>query len=424
MYYYLGIGICVLTIFLKYCLKRKIVFFTPIVMFSASWMLSSIMMIFVMHRDYLRINTIITNFDNIGRIILSFEFFGILGCLMAYVFVGSRQLIGLTEERKCDFLNKAHYILSKFFFILILNGILGIFRFIIVFRHGMFSSFAEYRQFAALDLYLSLSWIEKLLFQISNHVYILSGFYIVIFGATLFLEGKWHWRNFIWNFLLFSIPLMSTGGRLWILNFIGYFYSGYFFAYSLDPLSRSAKSAIKVMSLMLLIFAVVICAISWMRGEQKFGKENTFMEKLGYVTDGHTMLYVFVELNATNYKNSGFFENTFGSQENITAFRRDVVPEYFGYVNGLHSYLYFDFGLYGMCIVWFFFCIIIEYCAYKLIQMFTPLSLIAASIFIKIMQESIVFNTLKICLPFFGWVIIIYCLFRFKVLYLPTNKLE
>jgi len=410
LYYYLSIALCGIVLWLKFLLRRRVLFFTPLVMLVAAWMLNAVMMFYVMDHPETKNCRVFIDFAGFGKVLFYFILAGVCGCIFASVLTGFQPFRAPDDTRTDDFVKILTKFVKQFRFILNLNAIFGVCRFFIVFSYMNFDSFGDYRRFAALDLGKVMPMWQALIYRISNHLYVLAGFYIVLYGAYYFFQKKSNWKTFFWNFCLFSIPLMATGGRLWILNFTAYFFSGVLFMYSLFVHTGTANKVLLKLVWLLAGMAFAICMIGQLRSQSAEYDPNqsgtaSLWGKMAYVTDGNVMLSNYIDLGLGGITDWG--ESTFGNAQTLAMIRDYEMTSFAGYVEGTHSHLYFDFGIPGMFIVWFLICAVMEFAALRMIPRMTVFSFLTGAVLIKMMQESIIFNCIRASYPYFEWILLL-----------------
>ena len=294
-------------------------------------------------------------------------------------------------------------------YITFLIGIICIFLFII---HFGITSYSQYRLvFVTTEKPPLLSFI----FRIGNYSVLLASIYVLLLGLY---HGKTKVDNkeLITNFILFSTPLMSTGGRL----FIFYFFVYYLSSFSIGRYSEVDKSFIskEEMNKLIPFFALLFSLVSFLailrtEGEQSNSKAS---HKYLYFTDGIRTTDFCIKKFEGNlsyeYGKNSFFPK---GGDNMKRFRKYMSGGPLGAtVYSILVPLYLDFGMVLSLFVWCFIAFIIEWIALLMIHNITIINFVIYLLLTKIMYESVIFNCLSQNYYFIQLIVLLY-IFRKRI---------
>lgn len=414
------IALCAVVLMLKLFFRKQLVLYTPLSVFCAMSLFSALMMLDLISWGMAgnapqyggNFNNIL-DFSELGEVLFFSTLAGVIGGLLADLCFGksimSNKMVDLHNQYQSDF----EVILQRFSFILIVNAIFGIARTLIAFRYLDWSSLGDYRIIVCFELFTKISPLEALIFRISNHLYVLAGFYICIFGAHTAIVGKISSSKLIRNFLLFSVPTMAMGGRLFILNFLVYFFSGFFFLFSTLPKAKGTNAFFRQFTVFISIMLALVCIIGAWRNTgdlDALTEENRPWHGLAYITDSNVILARCLETDIGG--SAPLFESTLGDAATFKEIRESW-EDLSGYVNGLYSHLLLDFGIPGMYFMWGFFCFLMEAITLGMLSKLNVFYLLLCCVFAKIMEEMLLFPSISGNYYCFQWIFVIYILYLF-----------
>ena len=182
-------------------------------------------------------------------------------------------------------------ILGKFKWIPYFCGIIGILLFIfLIVTIGNIDSFSDYRILALSTERVGYAAIAQ---RISGHINILGNFYLMLLGYKYGQTGidiliKEH------NSTYLKKPLISIGGRVWILTSTLPFLVTFFFRRKYSSLDVGLrKKDIMHITVIVLIFSSLFSVIAQLRNNNN--NHETYMDKFLYLTDGSRMTNMVLE---------------------------------------------------------------------------------------------------------------------------------
>ena len=308
---------------------------------------------------------------------------------------------GVNLEMHMDFIDN---ILQKYKWVLWLNFFGGLLRIVIMLSTVGFDSMMDYR-LAANAMMMSSSWsFAGIVFKLTAYVQMLANFYIALSGLKTGFEYL-DLKKVLTVFILYAPTQMATGGRLFILYFIIFFFGAFIIGRGLSLRSESRhllesfeKRALIISFIGLLSFVGIIAMLR--AGGVGKSKEN-IIDKFAYVTEGmlcteYLMRYYPPETFQLDYgKNlSGSLSKkylNFRGHLNQTKMSSSVVCFY------TRSYL--DFGYWGNLIFIFLIALFGEYLALCCLGRLTFINFCIFIVVLKIFYESVMASAITDNIP-------------------------
>lgn len=395
---------CVFIIYssIFFIIKRQIL---PSGVMTAMWGIACIFISIITHGiwDTLDLYTLY-HFKWMDKYILYFTIASIAGFSIAHM-LGTP--VALKTNIKLDYLN---WLTTKYRFIMKLNCALGIARIIIFLSLFGWGGFYEYRINAELGMQSISGW-AAIVFRISNYILLLSNFYVAIVGLKHGIFGL-NKKEALSTFLLFIPVQLSTGGRLWILYFILY----YFGAYMIGKMYTNRNSfATKKETRFLMKFGLILCLLIAFVGILKTGddsEDKTAYDKYAYITEG-----ILASESCMDYNGGDKFDNL---KYGLFSTGVSKSSAYFGWrklliqskissiIECVIVYLYLDFGYYNSLFIWFIFCLFFEIWYLNCMKRLNIFHFFTMIIILKFLYESILSNPIIFCIPSFELLILLY----------------
>lgn len=330
--------------------------------------------------------------------IIYFTIASLLGFSIAHKMYGKR---GVHIKFSLDFLDR---ILSKYKFIMWVNFFGGILRIVLMIGLVGFSldNVMNYR-LAANDLMNSGSGYVGLVFRLTAYIQMLANFYVALFGLRAGF-GKLNLKKIFIIFILYAPPQMATGGRLFVLYFIIFFFGSFFLARGLSMntvvrkwIMPEEKRAITfIFAGLLTLVAIIGMSRAFEKGKY-VGKESS-VEKFSYITEG-----MLLTDKCMQYYPDGSFQHTngvhtiTGRSDKYFQFKGDdrIQRKMSSVVISIILPLYLDFGYWGSLIVWFLIALYLESLSLRLLGKLTIIRFLIIATLLKIMYESVMSNPIN-----------------------------
>lgn len=235
-------------------------------------------------------------------------------------------------------------------------------------------------------------------------------------------------------FILYSPTQMATGGRLFILYFIIFFFGAFFLGRGLAIkiqhrkfFESSEKKAI-IYSFIGLLGLVALIAMS--RGESD---ENAF-DKFSYITEGMLATEYLMQYYPPGTYQMEYGTNTFiGMSEQYYTFRGFLkTTKMDSIVTCIFTPMYMDFGYWGSIAAIFIIALFAESLALHCLSKLTFINFCIYMLILKIFYESVIARSISDNIPNYELIIIFIIFYRFlfgkfdsrsPIQYARTNKL-
>lgn len=283
-----------------------------------------------------------------------------------------------------------------------------------------FSNVIDYRM-AANNMMMGLGGgFASIVFRLTAYIIMLANFYVALSGLKAGLT-RMDSKDVMRLFLLYMPSQMATGGRLFILYYI-IFYFGCFLLgrgiaineSGIKWLSKKEQRAIMKMIFIMAPLVVIITAVRGQGGIQNLSSENRIstLDALSYITDGtmttdNCMRYFGMEDMDLEYGKTTFLGKSdkflqFQSYKHTTIFASSVIS--------IILPLYVDFGYWGSLIAWIFMAFFMESLALRSLRYLTISRFLVYAMLLKICYESIMSNPIAGNIPMFE-LLILFALF-------------
>lgn len=373
--------------------RKKIMY--PSLIFSLMWGVACFLVAIAQLNIYETRLATYFEFVYMNDYIILFSISSIIGFRLAH-----NQNTQAKSIRPADTLPVLQYYLHKYRWIMHINFILGISRIIAMVSLYGFDSFHDYRMAIVSN---QSTGIVSLIIRLSNYSLIFANYYIALLG---FYHGRItvNKNQVLLNFLFFAPVQMSTGGRLFILCFILYYFLPFILGRTISMRVDAAKKFLSKSERIILLsilgpLIALVPIMGVLRSEEGSATiEDDGFNKFYYITDG-MQTTEFAMVNFEGNFSPDYGKNSFlmSSTKNISDFNRlKEGTRYAPMVNSILVRLYFDFGFYGSIIA---FCIIaffLEYIGLRCIRNITMINLIIFVIISKIMYESVIFDAFAV----------------------------
>lgn len=417
MWTFLTCGI-VLLLYAWIRFKKRV--FYPSVIFCFIWGMNCIFH-FLIYAGYVNPLTDVSSFEYkyMNDYIISFTVVTIVGFSIAYKVYG---VSGIKMKISTVFIDR---ILSQYKWVMWLNFFGGLLRiFVMVSLIGFsFYNIIDYRVAANNMMSYVQGGFAGWVFRMTAYINMLAIMYVALAGLRVGL-GQLNMKDTLKLFILFAPVQMATGGRLFILFFIIFYFGCFILGRGIsmqtdnrDWLLPTEWRAIRNMFAIMLPLVFVISVVRGEGGVDNISKyEGTFLDSFTYISDGtmttdKCMIY-FTGGNtlnpaggSTTFLGASAAEMDFRSYKHTTFWASSVytviVP------------LFLDFGYWGSIVAWAILAFVIEMIAIKSLSKMTLLRFVVYAMLLKMCYESVLTNPFASNIAFFELIIL------FAIFYKP-----
>lgn len=398
-------------LFYAYIKFRNEKIFYPSVIFSLMWGITCVYTAAILNgfgenlflKDYYV-------FHYMDTYIVYFTIAAILAFNLAHQLKKNNHEICLTMN--ADFIN---LILSKYRWIMWLNFIGGILRIIIMVQMVGVDNIMDYRLAANSMMMTSSFTFAGIVFKLTAYVQMLANFYVGLLGLKTGFDIL-DFRKTIVIFVLYAPTQLATGGRLFILYFILFFFGAFLLGRGLaikqDNRHLIESSEKKVLTVSFISLLVLVAFIAMLRGGGITKDKETTIEKFSYITEG-----ILATDYLMNYYPPGTYQLEYG--KSTSGIFTKQYKEFRGYlqktrmssiVTCFFTSFYLDFGYWGSLIFIFIFLLVAEFLSLWCLGNMNLIRFCIYLLILKILYESVIAQSLSANIPNYE-LIIIFALF-------------
>lgn len=409
-------GLCLLLYGYKLFMKTKILY--PSVVFSAMWGMACLFTAFILLDWFGKLYlSEYYNFKYMDEYIIFFTIASLAAFMFAHqVYPGAQGKV----EFDYDFLVA---VTRKYHWIMWLNFFGGLLRIVLMINLIGFNSVMDYRLAANAMMNSGLGPVG-LVFRITNYIQLLANFYVALDGFRTGFETI-KLKKIVGLFILYAPTQMATGGRLFILYFILFFFGSFLLGRGLAvktqgrKLLESAERRSIMYAMVGMLSLVPIIAMSRTdgssRSESKRINRESAIAKFTYVCEGM--------LESEHYMR--FYPPDKIRPDHGTHFltgKSQSYLKYRGFLNGTYmssivisiiSPLYTSFGYWGSIIVWGILAFLLEAMSITCLKRLTVIRFLIFLTIIKIMYESVMTNSVYCNIPTYELIILIAIFYQF-----------
>lgn len=302
-----------------------------------------------------------------------------------------------TSKRKVNLKMSMDFIgnvLQKYKWVMWLNFFGGILRIAIMLSTVGFDNMMDYRLAAnAMMMSSSLSF-AGIVFKLTAYIQMLANFYIALSGLKTGF-GYLDLKKVLTIFILYAPNQMATGGRLFILYFIIFFFGSFIIGRGLS-LREKARHLLeptekKTLLLSFTGLLVLVGVIAMLRsGSISKSNENIF-DKFAYVTEGMLCTEYLMRYYPPGTFKLDYGENTLGSlSQKYLNFRGHLKQtKMSSSVVCIYTRSYLDFGYWGNIAFIFIIAFFGEYIAIRCLGKLTLINFCIFILILKIFYESV-----------------------------------
>lgn len=408
-------------VLLLYAWKRfKNRVFYPSVIFCFMWGMNCIFH-FLIYAGYVNPLTDVSSFEYkyMNHYIIYFTIATLVGFSIAQKFYGR---LGIQMNISTDFIDR---VLRQYKWIMWLNffgGLLRIYAMVSLIGFS-FYNILDYRVAANNMMTYAQGGFVGWVFRLTAYINMLAIMYVALAGLRVGI-GQLNMKDTLKLFILFAPVQMATGGRLFILFFIIFYFGCFILGRGISMSTVNRKwlqptewRAIGNMFAIMLPLVVVISVVRGEGGVDSISKyEGTFLDSFTYISDG-TMttdkcMRYFTGGNtlnpaggSTTFLGSSAAEVDFRSYKHTTFFASSVYT--------IIISLFLDFGYWGSIIAWAMLAFLIEMIAIKSLSKMTLIRFVVYAMLLKMCYESVLTN------PFAGNISFFELIILFAIFYKP-----
>ncbi len=313
-------------------------------------------------------------------------------------------------------LGSLNTILRKYRFIMWLNFIGGILRIVAMVSLVGFSldNVMDYRMAANNVMMGYADGFILYVFKITSYIQMLANFYVAVDGLKTGF-GKLKFKNCLTLFILYAPTQMATGGRLFVLFFIIFFFGSFLVGRGMAIKQQkrrwleNSEKRIIVNIFGFFLFLIVVIGMARAGGSRSADDER-FFEKFAYICEGTLATDYLMRFypEGTFEHEYGMFTLSSNSPQMTRFFGKMRATKMSSIVYSFITFLYIDFGYWGSIIVWFFLALFMEIGALKCLNRLTLFRFIVFSVLLKMAYESILGNSIGGNIPVFLLLVTLY----------------
>lgn len=321
-------------------------------------------------------------------------------------------------EFSLDYLDS---LLDKYYWIMWVNFFGGMLRLILIIQMVGFDSVMDYR-LAANSMMNSGAGAVGLVFRLTAYVQMLANFYVALYGFKTGF-GTIYLKTTLKIFILYAPTQMATGGRLFILYFILFFFGSFLLGRGISmrmdgsQLLQSSEKKVIITSFIGLLSLVSIIAMARQNETNLSRKKESALAKFAYITEGMLATEHCMNLYGGNHvpKDNGLYLST-GTSKTYMNYRAYLLTtDMSSIVICIITPLYTGFGYWGSLIVWFFIALLLELLSINCLKRLTIIRFFIFLTVLKIFYESVMSNPINGNIPVYELIILI-AIFKKQIL--------
>lgn len=302
-------------------------------------------------------------------------------------------------------------ILEKYKWVLWLNFGGGLLRIAIMLSTIEVDDMMDYRLAANTMMMTSSLSFAGIVFKLTAYIQMFANFYISLSGLKTGF-GYLDLKKVLIIFILYAPNQMATGGRLFILYFIIFFFGAFMIGrgLSLREETRQLLEPFEKRALLLSFTGLLslVGIIAMLRGGGiSESKENTF-DKFAYVTEGMLCTEYLMRYYPPGTFQLDYGKNTSGTlSRQYLNFRRHLKQTRMSAsVVCLYTRSYLDYGYWGNIVFVFLICLFGEYIALRCLGRLTLINFCIFIVILKIFYESVMAFAIPDNIPNYGLVLL------------------
>lgn len=316
--------------------------------------------------------------------------------------------------------------LLKYKWILWLNFWGGLLRIAVMLNTIGFESMMDYRLTANAMMMTSSLTFVGIVFKLTAYVQMLANFYIALSGLKVGFEHL-NLKKVMVLFILYAPNQMATGGRLFILYFILFFFGAFIIGRGL-AIKKEPRRLIETYEkkVLFLVFASLLSLVGiiamFRSGGINESKENT-LDKFAYITEGMLCTEYLMRYYPPKTFQLDYGENTTGKlSKQYLSFRRHLnQTKMSSSVTCIYTRAYLDFGYWGSLIFLFFIAFWGEYISLSCLRNMSLINFFIYVVILKIFYESVIASAIPDNIPNYELVLLFALFYKRLFGCLETN---
>lgn len=404
--------------------KNKILY--PSIMFSVMWGVACVYTGAILNgygenlflKEYYK-------YQYMDSYIVLFTIASLLGFMLAHLFT-DRYSGNVNLAMSHTFMDN---ILKKYKWVMWLNFFGGLLRIVAAVTTFGFDSVIDYRMAANALMMASSFTFVGIVFRITAYTQMLANVYLALYGLKTGF-GQLDMRKTVGMFILFAPTQMATGGRLFILYFILYFFGTFILARGLkireDGGRLFERNEKRVLVYATAFFFFLVAIIPMLRAGGVDKDNESALEKFAYITEGVLSTEQLMQVIPPASVQPEYGMASLGS---LSKQHKKYLLFLLGTKNssGVKSFLvplYLDFGYYGSAIVLFLLAFLIEFLAIRCLSRLTVIRLCVLVVLLKMVYESIISPIIATNFPHFELIVLFAIFYRSLFGNLETDDVE
>lgn len=405
-------------------LKNKILY--PSIMFSVMWGVACVYTGAILNgygenlflKEYYK-------YQYMDSYIVLFTIASLLGFMLAHLFT-DRYSGNVNLAMSHTFMDN---ILKKYKWVMWLNFFGGLLRIVAAVTTFGFDSVIDYRMAANALMMASSFTFVGIVFRITAYTQMLANVYLALYGLKTGF-GQLDMRKTVGMFILFAPTQMATGGRLFILYFILYFFGTFILARGLkireDGGRLFERNEKRILVYAAAFFFFFVAVIPMLRSGGINKDKESALEKFAYITEGVLSTEQLVQVIPPASVQPEYGMASLGS---LSKQHKKYLLFLLGTKNssGVKSFLvplYLDFGYYGSAIALFLLAFLIEFLAICCLSRLTVIRLCVLVVLLKMVYESVISPIIATNFPHFELIVLFAIFYRSLFGNLETDDVE
>lgn len=327
-------------------------------------------------------------FHHMDGYVVFFTIATLFGIFLAHMFKKNDR-VNLRMDH--DFIDR---ILHAYKWVMWINFFGGILRMAVMINTVGMNNMMDYRLAANAMMMSSSFTFAGIVFKLTAYIQMLANFYVGLYGLKTGFENL-NFKKTLGIFILYAPTQMATGGRLFILYFILFFFGAFLLGRGI-AMREQGRKFLKFAEKRVLIFAFagllgLIVIIAMLRGGGVYEDKETTLEKFSYITEGVLATEYLMEYYPKDTYKLDYGKNTMGSlSEQYLKFRGYLLnTKMSSIVVCIFTGLYLDFGYWGSIFMMFLFVFVAELLSLRALNKMNLLNFCIYMLILKMLYESV-----------------------------------
>lgn len=327
-------------------------------------------------------------FHHMDGYVVFFTLATLFGFFLAHMFKKSDR-VNLRMDH--DFIDR---ILHAYKWVMWINFLGGILRMAVMMNTVGMNNMMDYRLAANAMMMSSSFTFAGIVFKLTAYIQMLANFYVGLYGLKTGF-GNLDFKKTLGIFILYAPTQMATGGRLFILYFILFFFGSFLLGRGI-AIREQGRKFLKFAEKRVLIFAFagllgLVVFIAMLRGGGIHEDKETTLEKFSYITEGMLATEYLMEYYPEDTYQLDYGVNTIGSLSK-------QYLEFRGYLHNtkmssivvcIFTSLYLDFGYWRSIFIMFLLVFVAELVSLNSLSKLNLLNFCIYMLILKMLYESV-----------------------------------